>query len=52
MEHYEQSRKPNECQYGLYVKSCRECLFETLCRLEKQKCKDTIGTDLITDSDS
>lgn len=51
MEHYEQSRKPNECQYWLYVKSCRECLFETLCRLEKQKCKDTIGTDLITDSD-
>lgn len=26
----------NKCRYDLYVKSCRQCLFETLCRLEKQ----------------
>jgi len=49
MEKYEQSRKTNECQYGLVMESCRKCLFETLCRLEKHKCKDTVGTDLISE---
>ena len=46
MEYYEQSRDTTKCQYWLYIKSCRECLFETLCRLEKNKCKDTIWNDL------
>jgi len=46
MEYYEQSRDTTKCQYWLYLKSCRECLFETLCRLEKNKCKDTIWNDL------
>lgn len=46
MEYYEQSRNKQECQYWLTVRSCRECLFETLCRLEKNKCKDTIWNDL------
>lgn len=27
-----------ECRYGLReIESCRKCLFETLCRLEKDK---------------
>ena len=39
MENYEQSKNKTKCQYGLVMKSCRECLFETLCRLEKDKAK-------------
>ena len=46
MEYYEQSRKQWECQYWLVIESCRKCLFETLCRLEKNKCKDTIWNTL------
>lgn len=26
----------DKCRYDLYIKSCRHCLFENLCRLEKQ----------------
>lgn len=40
MENYEQSRESNKCQYWLVMESCRQCLFETLCRLEKQKVLD------------
>jgi hypothetical protein len=35
MDKYEYSKEGNKCTYGLYVESCRRCLFETLCRLEK-----------------
>jgi hypothetical protein len=28
------------CPYGLVVISCRECLFDTLCRLNKEKKSD------------
>lgn len=26
-----------KCEYDIVVESCRRCIFETLCRLEKQK---------------
>lgn len=34
---YEQSENREECQYGLVMNSCRECLFEVLCHLQKWK---------------
>ena len=34
---YEQSDNIEECRYWLVMESCRQCLFETLCRLDKQK---------------
>lgn len=41
MEKYEYSLDWDKCTYGLAViKSCRHCLFETLCRLEKDRIKD------------
>ena len=40
MENYEQSRESNKCQYWLVMESCRQCLFETLCRLDKEKFLD------------
>lgn len=27
----------NKCRYNLFLNSCRECLFENLCRLESNK---------------
>lgn len=39
MENYEYSKEWDKCTYWLYVGSCRQCLFETLCRLEKNKQK-------------
>lgn len=35
MEQYEYSKEWDKCTYGLYLKSCRECLFNVLCKLEK-----------------
>lgn len=36
--YYEESDNREKCKYNLAtVDSCRKCLFETLCRLEKQK---------------
>lgn len=37
---YEQSDNPSKCKHNLLMNSCRECLFETLCRLEKTKSLD------------
>ena len=34
---YEESENRERCQYGLVMESCSRCLFEILCRLEKQK---------------
>lgn len=35
---YEQSDDHSKCRYSLWaIKTCRGCLFETLCRLEEQK---------------
>ena len=45
MEYYEYWKEKNKCTYDLYLKSCRECLFQVLCRLELDKCKDTHGQD-------
>lgn len=39
-KYYEESKDVTKCQYNLVMKSCRACLFETLCRLEKAKAKD------------
>jgi hypothetical protein len=37
---YEYSDNKEECKYKLaVVSSCRNCLFETLCRLEQNKTK-------------
>jgi len=33
----EELSRPRICEYGLQMESCRQCLFETLCRLDKQK---------------
>ena len=41
MDKYEFSKEWDKCTYGLAViKSCRQCLFENLCRLEKDRIKD------------
>jgi len=33
----------NKCRYWLAtIESCRKCLFETLCRLEKQKSEQVL----------
>lgn len=38
MDKYEYSKEKDKCAYWIAsVRSCRECLFETLCKLEKQK---------------
>jgi hypothetical protein len=37
MEYYEYWKEKDKCTYGLYLDSCRQCLFETLCRLERWK---------------
>ena len=35
MEQYEESKDKNLCSKGLwYINSCRECVFQVLCRLE------------------
>ena len=41
MEKYEYSKEWDKCTYWLdVVESCRNCLFQTLCRLEKNRIKD------------
>lgn len=36
MEYYKENGINGECRYWLRaILSCRQCLFETLCRLEK-----------------
>ena len=35
MEKYIYSKEWDKCTYNLYVESCRKCLFENLCSLEK-----------------
>lgn len=36
--YYEESDNREKCRYWLAsIESCRKCLFETLCHLEKQK---------------
>ena len=35
MDKYEYSKEWDKCTYNLYLDSCKRCLFETLCRLEK-----------------
>ena len=38
MEYYKEYWERWECRYWLAcIESCSRCLFETLCRLEKQK---------------
>ena len=34
---YEYSKDKTKCEYNLVVESCRRCLFETFCRLQKNK---------------
>ncbi len=43
---YEYWENKSECRYWLTVEWCRTCLFETLCRLEKDKWNDTHEVEL------
>lgn len=49
MDKYEYSKEWDKCTYWLYLSSCRQCLFENLCRLEKwddiQKTDDSTTED-------
>ena len=37
-KYFEQSDNKKQCKYGLSsIESCRQCLFETLCHLERLK---------------
>ena len=36
-EYWIETEDKRECRYWLVVEKCSSCLFETLCRLEKQK---------------
>lgn len=43
MEYYKENWINWECRYRLAcITSCRQCLFDTLCRLEKQKEKSDL----------
>ena len=43
---YEYWENTGECRYWLAtIESCRKCLFETLCRLEKYKWEATHDVD-------
>ena len=39
MDKYEYSKEWDKCTYNLYLSSCRQCLFQTLCKLEQNKQK-------------
>ena len=42
MDRYELSEYKDRCTYGIEaIRSCRLCLFNVLCNLEKNQCKDT-----------
>ena len=46
MENYELSEYKDRCQYGIEaIKSCRLCLFNTLCDLERNKWKVIHGPE-------
>jgi hypothetical protein len=48
MEKYEYSKEWYKCTYDLYLDSCRNCLFQTLCNLEKQRWNTTTGQEEIS----
>lgn len=37
MEKIKEVKEKRICKKGLQIESCRQCLFETLCRLEDNK---------------
>ena len=44
MDKYELSSEKDRCAYWIEaVKSCRLCLFNALCNLERNSCRDTAG---------
>jgi hypothetical protein len=43
---YEYWENKSECRYWLVMESCWRCLFETLCRLEKDRWNDTHEVEL------
>jgi hypothetical protein len=46
MENYELSEYKDRCMYGIEaIKSCRLCLFNTLCNLERNRWNDTRGQE-------
>lgn len=48
MEYYEYGKEKDKCRYGLYLNSCRQCLFENLCLYESNQervWKDTRGQE-------
>lgn len=50
MEYYEYWKEKDKCTYNLYLKSCRECLFQVLCRLELDKWKDIAEQNLTSEN--
>ena len=36
-EYWIETEDNRECRYWMVIESCSQCLFETLCRLEKDK---------------
>lgn len=40
-KYYEYSGDKNKCKHNIVVQSCRQCLFETLCRLGQQRNNNT-----------
>jgi hypothetical protein len=46
MDRYELSTEKDRCAYWIEaIKSCRLCLFQTLCNLEKNTWKDIAGQE-------
>ena len=36
-EYWIETEDKRECRYWMVIENCANCIFETLCRLEKQK---------------
>ena len=36
-EYWIETEDKRECRYWMVIENCATCIFETLCRLEKQK---------------
>lgn len=52
MENYELSEYKDRCQYGIEaIRSCRLCLFNTLCNLERNSWRDTHEANQTTEKD-
>ena len=46
-EYWIETEDKRECRYWMVIESCSRCLFETLCRLEKQKSEQVLDPNQI-----